>query len=415
MARINLAQTNQEQERVFTKIITETSGFAELSPQQDEGVVKIKYWYAKEPQKQTFVLGGLAGTGKTYLISFIIKALDIKLRQVAFATFTGKAALIMTQKADGKYTCSTLHSLLYEVEVDRWGNPTFTKKSKSAFDHIKLIVVDECSMVSEELLNDLMELGIKILFVGDYGQLQPVGKISWLYLRLKNEPDHRLSQIHRQAADNPIIDLAHRIRKGLPIPYCVYGDKVAIVPKNEIYSKYFASMTRADQVLCGTNITRNKLNTMLRKVKGFNSSLPQNGDKVICMKNNWGQMIEQYALVNGMMGTISNVKNEGFNVRFNFTPDFVDTTVRLKAINKEFEIGSMLPYKERGKFDPQDPTDAFTFGDAITTHKAQGSQWGSVFVVNETFGSCRANRYGYNPEWLYTALTRAEEKAIIAL
>ncbi len=84
---------------------------------QQQAVESIEKWFNEDDQ--TYFLAGYAGTGKTTLVNYVIDKLKIKLSEVAFACYTGKAALVVTQKAQGKYKASTIHSLIYDTYVDK--------------------------------------------------------------------------------------------------------------------------------------------------------------------------------------------------------------------------------------------------------------------------------------------------------
>ncbi|MDE5789259.1 MAG: AAA family ATPase, partial [Clostridia bacterium] len=90
---------------------------------------------------------------------------------------------------------------------------------------IKLIVLDEASMVSDDMLSDLLNFGVKVLLCGDNAQLPPVEGFNTY---LKN-PDYTLTAIVRQQQDNPIIKLAQLAREGKPIPFGNFGDKAFVL------------------------------------------------------------------------------------------------------------------------------------------------------------------------------------------
>jgi exodeoxyribonuclease-5 len=92
---------------------------------------------------------------------------------------------------------------------------------------IKLIVCDEASMVGAEVAEDMMSFEIPILAMGDPGQLPPVGDKPGF---LVGSPDALLTEVHRQAAENPIIHIATMVRKGQRADYGDYGNGVLIVP-----------------------------------------------------------------------------------------------------------------------------------------------------------------------------------------
>lgn len=388
-----------------------------LTKMQRGALEAIKKWYKNKSSKQTFVFAGYAGTGKSFLINYIIDELKLNPDDIIFATYTGKASLVVTQKAKGKYICKTLHSTLYNVEVDAKGQVIFTKKDPSEFKGKKLVIVDEASMVPENVKDDLLALGIKVLFVGDHGQLPPIGnENSWLYTRLKYSPDYQLTEIHRQAKGNPIIWLATQVRKGKPIELGSYAKKALVFDKAHLgkVDKLYNSLVKADQVLCGLNATRHQYNTLIRGLKGIHTHDPVEEDKIICLRNNWEKVIGDYALVNGMIGTIHNLKGRDNGViQFNFKPDFLNDSFAVKALREQVK-GAFVDFKLLPD-DIKEEIDQFNYGYCITTHKAQGSQWGNVFVINETFKGAPPNEHGYNPEWLYTAITRAENALMVGI
>lgn len=375
-------------------------------------------------RRDSFVLAGYAGTGKTTIMHEVVKELGLDKDEVVFATFTGKASLVLRNKLPKEFVAITLHKLLYEVSEEN-GQVSFTLKHKSLLSHIKLIVVDECSMVSEDLLRDLMTFGIKVLFVGDHGQLPPVGAKSDIYNRLNNNPDGVLTEIHRQAEGNPIIYLSMLARQGKPIPYGNYGDKVKVVPKSEIRDRYWKSVMNADQVICGLNKTRHWLNNAMRNSLGFTSPMPVVGDKMICLRNNWSGGNDEVPLVNGLIGTIDKIKpqykkiqkismyrgrrrvteyrDKRPSMKLTITPDFSEKPIHgIDVLNGDFE-GVTQNHDDFRHYD------SFDFGYAITAHKSQGSEWDKVFVISEVLNRADHHR------WLYTAITRASDCLILAI
>lgn len=293
------------------------------------------------------------------------------------------------------------------------GSVEFERRDIEAFRNIKLVVVDEASMPNAEIINDLMALDIPVLFVGDHGQLQPIGEKSWVYERLKFSPDFALTKIRRQAEGNPVIWLSKLAREGKPIPFGMFEKKVAVIEKQNL-QKYNKSLVNADIVICGMNATRHALNQKIRRLRGINTTMPVNGDKIICVQNDWHKVCGNYPLVNGMIGFISNLRDDYDDTfcRFTFTPDFTDESVEVRALKAQL-LGEKVETKLLR--DKNDPIDQFNYGQAITCHKSQGSQWGNVLIVNETFKNCEPNEHGYNPEWLYTGVTRAENASILAI
>jgi len=186
----------------------------QFSPQQDEALKAVSRWL-KGGGSQLFRLFGYAGTGKTTLARYFAEHVD---GDVQFAAFTGKAAQVLRSK--GASNARTIHSLIYrprgeeQVEDEATGktliSPTFSINRQSPIAKAKLVIIDECSMVDEELGRDLMSFGTPILVLGDPGQLPPISGGGFF---TEHEPDFLLTEIHRQARDNPIIQLAGRSRR----------------------------------------------------------------------------------------------------------------------------------------------------------------------------------------------------------
>ena len=187
----------------------------EFSPQQDDALVAASRWL-KAGDRQVFRLFGYAGTGKTTLARHLAEDVD---GDVLFAAFTGKAAQVLRSRGASK--ASTIHSLIYRpkgedvVEDEETGKkevlPTFSLNRQSPLSKADLIIIDECSMVDEELGRDLLSFGTPVLVLGDPGQLPPVSGGGFF---TEHEPDILLEEIHRQARDNPIIELARQVREG---------------------------------------------------------------------------------------------------------------------------------------------------------------------------------------------------------
>ena len=155
---------------------------------------------------QLFRLFGYAGTGKTTLARHLAAHID---GEVRYAAFTGKAALVMRRKGCGG--ASTIHSLIYRARESGEETPTFELWDDAPASKAKLIVIDECSMVDAELGRDLMSFGVPVLVLGDPAQLPPVQGGGFF---TDVEPDAMLTEVHRQAQDDPIVRLSMQVRGG---------------------------------------------------------------------------------------------------------------------------------------------------------------------------------------------------------
>ena len=390
---------------------------------------------------QVFVLSGYAGTGKTFLIDYIVReVLHLKAGDEAvFVSPTGKAAANLVKNGT---VASTVHSLIYmrdgdEFDVDENGEIielralNFIKREKID-ERIRLIIIDEASMVNETVLYDLLSFNVKCLFCGDGAQLPPVSGACPL---LEN-PHYTLKQIVRQAEGNPIIQVATMAREGKRIPFGNYGDTVCVIGRNGLSpSERKRLFLKADQIICGRNKTRNFLNAEIRGYKGIpqEEELPVEGEKLICTLNDWEKPLdkeERFFLVNGIIGTASEVVASFDDLAtMEFTADFLDESVKVAFDTGIFTKGEYTHLYGERAVTLQDGTVVhesnfellrklravseevicrFEFAYAVTCHKAQGSEFDFVIVFDESwaFGEER-NR------WLYTAITRAKEKLLI--
>ncbi|MBI3275594.1 MAG: AAA family ATPase, partial [Methylocystis sp.] len=192
--------------------------------EQDRALAAVAAWLT-DGEAQVFRLFGYAGTGKSTLARHVAANVD---GDVAFGAFTGKAALVMRSK--GCKDARTIHSLIYRATDTETEEPSFVLNEDSAAARAALIVIDECSMVDAELGRDLLSFGKKVLVLGDPAQLPPIKGGGFF---TEAEPDVMLTQVHRQAAGNPIIRLSMTIREGGRLERGVYGAS-RIIGKDEL-------------------------------------------------------------------------------------------------------------------------------------------------------------------------------------
>ena len=372
----------------------------EFSPQQDAALKAVSHWL-KAGEPQVFRLFGYAGTGKTTLARHFAEHVD---GEVLFAAFTGKAAQVLRSR--GASNARTIHSLIYrprgeeEVADEETGktsvSPMFTLNRQSPVGKAALIIIDECSMVDEALGRDLMSFRTPILVLGDPGQLPPISGGGFF---TEHEPDCLLTEIHRQARDNPIIELAMTVREGREIMHGDWGT-AQVIGKREVTQDLVLG---ADQVLVGTNRTRRRYNQRLRELKGFTAAHPQAGDKLVCLRNDPSK-----GLLNGSLWQVMTSSREttkpGINLLVRPEVDDMDRgAAKVKLLKAAFEEpDTEIPWSTKKRYDD------FDYGYALTVHKAQGSQWGNVVLFDESF-AFRDTR----ERWLYTAITRAAERLTI--
>ncbi len=358
----------------------------EWSPQQDEALVAVAKWLKDKNGPQVFRLFGWAGTGKSTLAVHL--AQDVK--SVKFAAFTGKAALVMRKR--GCKGAQTIHSLIYSLVSEKEGEPRFVLDPESPAADADLIVIDEVSMVDEQLGQDLLSFGTKVLVLGDPFQLPPVQGAGYF---TSEEPDIMLTEIHRQASDNPIIRLSMDIREGGYLERGRYGESL-VIAKEDVDR---GAVLEADQVLVGRNKTRLQYNDRLRELKGLPYHEPVTGDRMVCLRNN-----PRKKLLNGQIWIVTEV-NRKANGKYQLLLGADEGAGEAKVLtHKAFFAGEedQMAWPERRQFDE------FTFGYCLTVHKAQGSQWDNVYLFDESF-VFREER----ARWLYTGITRAAERITV--
>lgn len=389
----------------------------ELTKKQEEGL-KIAIDRHRAGEKYT-VIAGYAGTGKSTLVRFIIEALDIEENYVAYTSFTGKAAEVLRKK--GNPNAMTLHKLLYDSIPRAAGG--FFRKPKADIGYT-VVVVDEISMVPKELINLLFKHRVYVICLGDPFQLPPINKDEDNHLL--DNPHIFLDEIMRQEAESEIIQLTMKIRNSEPIEF-FQGKEVQIIPKEQLNT---GMLLWGDQILTATNQKRLNINAQVRALLNKGPE-PEDGDKVICLRNYWDDFsMNGDPMVNGTIGILTNVfrtwrevpkfakcEIDKFDVICgDFTTD--DGIYSMVEIDRMMLMTGMkccdwrVAYKlgrlknKYGEIVPKE----FAYGYAITCHKAQGSEWDKVLVLEESFPFDKKE----HARWLYTACTRASEKLILA-
>jgi len=356
------------------------------SAEQDRALAAVSQWL-KRGDSQVFRLFGYAGAGKTTLARHFAEGVS---GEVAFAAFTGKAAHVMRQK--GCVGATTIHSLIYRPahDDDGEGELLFTLRRDAPAASADLIIVDECSMVDEELGRDLLSFRKPVLVLGDPAQLPPVKGGGFF---TQGEPDFMLTEIHRQARDNPIIRLSMQIREGAPLTGSddFGGDHLCrIIRRDEVTTD---DILGADQVLVGTNRTRKRYNDRIRELKGHGSDTPEAGEKLVCLRNNKAK-----GLLNGSIWQVILRKApRGEKARMIVAPEDGGKQTSISVPHAMFTDGP-----ETVAWEQRRGSDEFDYGYALTVHKAQGSQWNRVTLFDESFAFRE-----HAARWLYTGVTRA--------
>lgn len=415
----------------------------ELSKEQEVAVNFLRQWTMSRlsggymPEHNYITMGGYAGTGKTTLICELRKQIHKLTKiEVAFVTFTGKASLVLKRKLEeteaifNEDFVGTIHRLIYKPifkKDPKTGNRTIVSWEHKFKDemYFNLIIIDEASMVSKKLWNDLTYYNIPIIAIGDHGQLPPIGDQFSLMLN----PQLKLTEVHRQALDSPIIQLSMFIRKNGYIPHGMFEEdkplseqKVFKLSWNndprcqKIFRKIQFDNPNKDYIaLCGMNKTRVRMNRLIRNMIGFTKNYPYQDDKVICLRNNYNTKI-----FNGQIGNVTGFVAHFSDELYNMTIDFGNNYIVDSMVHKEFfgkkiygDIYEMTTGKHIYsilKGTDFNSVDAFDWGYCITVHKSQGSEWDNVILFEE-------RSYHSDDEthkrWLYTAVTRAKERLFV--
>lgn len=373
-----------------------------LTDKQEKGLKLAKERY--KARELYTCIAGYAGTGKSTLVKYIIDELHIPDKYIAYVAYTGKASLVLQQK--GCPGATTAHRLLYHSKELPDG--TFMHTPKERPDKpLKLIIVDEISMLEKEQWEILMKWRVPVIALGDPFQLPPIHEDNGVLAR----PHIFLDQVMRQAQDSEIIRLSMDIREGKSLgPY--KGKDLCIISKDRITDSV---LLKADQILCGKNVTRFDLNQRIRKaIWGDKYQIePIEGDKVICLKNYW----DYGNLTNGTIGTLNKIltiENRLLKPMMlaNFESDVGDKYNILNMDYKIFTEGKTTVNQDNWKeFSKHIRPMEFDYGYAITVHKSQGSEFDKVILFNEYLNGDREHYL----RWLYTGCTRASKKLIIGI
>lgn len=401
-----------------------------LSPGQAKAVDEIMCW-VRDPESQVFVLGGYAGTGKTTVMKWIVEQAGL---QVHCCAPTGKAVSVLKEKLPEGSSVSTIHSFVYQpVEVTlhqvehaegiaedlkklakkdpalkdeaitaiyraqelarilEAGSAEFIEKEWCEEGPVPLVVVDESSMCDEEMEALILRNAGKVLFVGDPGQLPPVNGKNIFERRRANAV---LEQIHRQAAESRILRFATAVRHGERFDdWSGECEKVRGRPP-------LRDVVAVDQVITGKNATRRGLNQAIRRHLGFTATYPQEGERLMCLRNDHGR-----GLINGVGGVTTSATEEGtlgelfVNLAYNGR---IMEKLMIDPFHFDAYADPSISRRDRPVREAQ-----FDFGNVITCHKSQGSEWPHVIVWDDKM---RVHDRESRKRWAYTAITRAAER-----
>lgn len=384
--------------------------------EDQERIIQEAVNWANNSSEQTFQFAGEAGTGKSVTLNGIIERLGLSPHEYMPMAYTGQASIVMRLK--GFPYAKSIHSSLYQFEeviddseemITQFNVPKkrkiFRPKPKNAIpSYVKYFVIDEGYMPPLEMRRVIESYGRKVIVAGDDGQLPPVaGEPAYLI----SGKVHRLNQLMRQAENSPIIYLAHRARRGLPIHCGMYGQNVLVIEDRDLTD---LMLSLPNVIVCGTNATRDMLNRYIREhIRGIHSDLPVFGDRMICRNNNWSIERDNISLANGLVGTIVNSPSViGYNGKiFNidFAPDLCGSIFDNLEVDYTYY---KAPYQERQamKFDKYQEGEKFEFAYALTSYLSQGAEYNTVLYIEEFLRSNIQNQLNY------TSITRAKQNLI---
>jgi exodeoxyribonuclease-5 len=344
----------------------------DLSPDQLEAVDQIAQRLDDGADEVT--LGGLAGTGKTTLGAQLPKLLG---RSAVFAAPTARAASNLQQRG---VSATTIHQLIYGAPVADRGDLDWRIRPDSPLRAARLLVIDEASMVSQSIADDLRGFGVPIVWIGDHGQLPPVeGRCT-----LMENPDVLLETIHRQAADSPIIGFAHEVRAA--------GRLV----DNPMVREWLPGPQGIGEIdidtlhLCATNKHRVAIN---RKARLGCPDDPIPGDRVVCLRND-----SRTRTYNGMLGAVVECRRMR-------TSDRYHASIRPDGTNRTYSgyISARQFHQEETLHDVSREIGLWDYSYALTVHKAQGGEANRVRLLVRRDDAA-------DHRWLYTGITRARRE-----
>jgi exodeoxyribonuclease-5 len=353
----------------------------EFSADQAAALEAVEAWRDCGPygDRQYFTLGGYAGTGKTTLIAYLAQTWE----GVAVAAVCGKAAHVLRSRG---VHATTIHRLIYVPAKGASGATRFRKRQH--LDGVRILIIDEASMIDHVLFRDLLSFGLPVLFVGDHGQLEPIGTNPGLMA----DPMVRLETIHRQARGNPILRLATAFREGEPVPrqWEDSNGRLRIVGRGQFHRLVSPDV----QIICGFNSTRHRVNNQVRRMMGVGRDLVAPGEKLVCLQNN-----NRWGVFNGQQVTVLGIAQDRLD-RIDLDIETDDgRSITLPALRRQFGRDLIRGFRSKDVV-------LLDYGYCLTAHKAQGAEWDAVLVLEEIGRSWDA------PRWRYTTATRAKRRLV---
>lgn len=406
-----------------------------LSDEQKQVVRDIVTDIKFSDMPTTNLIVGNAGVGKTTVLACLQKALctffDAQVgADIAICAPTNKACKVLVEK--GLEKAETVHSRFMQPSQK---NGRLEFESSAHGCPLKYCIVDEASMLSSRVLNELQDYQkhkkTHFIFVGDNFQLPPVEKTNNdVFVRYGNST-RRLTKVFRQAQGSEILDLATALRTKeisfFPTESC---GQVELLPYEDTVREYVDALRdyRSAVAIVNSNAERNRVNARIRSMLGHGVA-PVEGEHLISVANATGftngETFELHDITFAEKVTVW-LDNEKTGVDGYCVVDRHGVTLLLTECNKASvyhqQIANVEGSTEAIKYlcnfslmdqftghQPEVDVNIAYYGYAITAHKSQGSQWDEVFLLQtQNYGNRDSAR------WLYTAVTRAAKRLIIA-
>lgn len=401
---------------------------SDLSPHQLERLDTLEEAVLEERRMQTgepLVLTGPAGSGKTTLLKSLIGRMRRRSVRVAVIAPTGRAAMRATEVAGVQ--ARTVHAASFaSVLESEDGTPVFLDP-RAACSAGELLICDEASMIDQrqdEVLRTQLPRGSVLLYVGDKEQLPPV---AGPWGPNFDAPTAELEEIHRQAADNPIVQISALVRTGGQLPRGRMGEEYE---RGEVSGLDVVAAWMRERVenrddtflLTWSNKTRQALNRLVRRSLGHTQPI-QPGERLMVLQNNYSAK-----LANGCILAVKDVipfeetraartarsgdweRENLVGVVFEKSPWSDGQTERLVApslLGLDLATARATLRSELTEIRDRDVL-LVDYGYACTVHKAQGSQAEHVgFVIDSTAWWMARKDAAFARRLIYTAITRS--------
>jgi ATP-dependent exoDNAse (exonuclease V) alpha subunit len=435
--------------------------------EQNDIITDISEFITTIGNRSIYVLKGYAGTGKTTLVSSLVKSLPVVAKRHVLMAPTGRAAKVLAKYS--KRAASTIHRKIYWIRTNKSGNTFITRKENTHTNTI--FFVDEASMISENnekafgnrsLLDDLIEyvyegLDCKLILIGDTAQLPPVHlevspALNEEILERKSNKQiisRELTEVVRQKENSLILNNATLIREKIAkedytFPSIITNNEVIRINTGEdlqdaLESAYSNNGINNTSVICRSNKRANLYNQQIRAKIRWQENEISSGDMLMVVRNNYFWLDESSKagfIANGdiIMVTKINETIERYGFRFARASvemvDYpneksLDLLLLLDTLTSESPTISYdqyqklykeicKDYKGQKEINKKIKEDEFfnalqiKFAYAITCHKSQGGQWENIFVDIGYFTDQMLDKAYLR--WLYTAITRATKK-----